>query len=257
VIWIWMENHQVGAVLGSHAAPYENVLAARCATVAAYEAVGSPSLPNYLGATSGTTSGVEDDAAPSSHPISADNLFRQVRAAGGTALSYQEAMPTNCALNSSGRYAVKHNPAAYYVGADDRAACGRDDVPLGTPDAGPLASALDANTPPTFAFITPDLCNDTHDCPVSTGDDWLASWLPRILDSPGYRSGTMAVFLVWDEPTPMPFVAIAPRVTPGLAVPGPTSHFGLLRATEDLLGLPPLGAAADAPGLAADLRLTG
>jgi hypothetical protein len=225
--------------------------------VAAYEAVGSPSLPNYLGATSGTTSGVEDDAPPSSHPISADNLFRQVRAAGGTALSYQEAMPTNCALNSSGRYAVKHNPAAYYVGADDRAACERDDVPLGTPDAGPLASALDANTPPTFAFITPDLCNDTHDCPVSTGDDWLASWLPRILDSPSYRSGTMAVFLVWDEPTPMPFVAIAPRVTPGLAVPGATSHFGLLRATEDLLGLPPLGAAADAPGLAADLRLTG
>jgi hypothetical protein len=212
-------------------------------------------LPNYLGATSGTTSGVRDDASPAAHQITADNLFRQVRVAGGTAVSYQEAMPANCDLESSGRYAVKHNPAAYYVGADDRVVCARDDVPLGTPEAGLLAKALDSDSVPTFSFVTPDLCNDTHDCPVSTGDQWLARWLPRLLDSAAYRSGSTAVFLVWDEPTPMPFLAIAPRIAPGLVFPGQTSHYGLLRATEDLLGLPALAAAGQAPGLAAALGL--
>lgn len=250
-----MENHQAGAVLGSSAAPYENGLAGACATASDYRDVGSPSLPNYLGATSGTTSGVSDDASPPAHPITADNLFRQVRASGGTALSYEEAMPTNCALQGTGRYAVKHNPAAYYVGADDRAACGRDDVPLGTPEAGALASALDADNLPTFSFITPDLCNDTHDCAVSTGDQWLSRWVPRLLTSPAYRSGTTAVFVVWDEPTPMPFVAVAPRIAPGLAVSSPTSHYGLLRAAEDMLGLPALASAAQSPGLATALGL--
>ena len=37
--------------------------------------------------------GVTDDAPPSSHRIDADNLFRQVRRAGGSARSYAESMP--------------------------------------------------------------------------------------------------------------------------------------------------------------------
>src|SRR5690348_16652910 len=85
VVWIWMENHTAGAVLASDAAPFERELAARCGSADHYRSVGSPSLPNYLGATSGSTHGVHDDGSPAAHPVSADNLFRQVVAAGGTA----------------------------------------------------------------------------------------------------------------------------------------------------------------------------
>lgn len=251
-VWIWMENHTWPQVLGDpHAAPYEVSLAHRCATATGYHSVGSPSLPNYIGATSGATQGIADDDPPASHPVTVDNLFRQVRAAGGTERSYEEAMAKPCQLSSAGRYAVKHNPAAYYAGAGDGAACLRDDVPLGA-----LTTDLAEGHLPTFAFVTPDLCHDTHDCGVATGDAWLSSFLHELLASPAYRAGGTAIFVVWDEETPMPDIVISPTVHPGTVVTARMDHFALLRTTEELLGLPGrLGAAATAPSLRAPFNL--
>jgi len=247
VVWIWMENHQ--SVLENSAAGYERGLARACGSGSDDASVGSPSLPNYLGATSGSTWGVADDSGPDAHPITADNLFRQVRAEGGTERSYEEAMPGPCSLGSDGEYAVKHNPAAYYVGAGDRAACTADDVPLGTLTSGPLARDIAAGTLPTFAFITPDLCNDTHDCGVGVGDQWLSQWIPPLLAGPNYRSGQTVIVIAWDEPTPMSEIVVGPSVPPGTVVSARTDHYALLRATEELLGLPLLGHAATAVDL--------
>jgi hypothetical protein len=105
---------------------------------------------------------------------------------------------------------------------------------------------LAQNTIPAFSFVTPDLCNDTHDCAVADGDRWLAGWLPTILDSPPYRAGTTVVFVVWDEPTPMPLLVIGPTVAAGTTAAEPFDHYSLLRTTEELLGLPFLGQAASA-----------
>ena len=160
-------------------------------------------------------------------------------------------MSRPCALRSAGRYAAKHNPAAYYVGEDDRAACQRDDVPLGTTEAGALAADLDGDTLPAFSTVIPDICNDTHDCPVATGDRWVARWIDRITASAAYRSGSTMVVVAWDEPTPMPFVVVAPTIRPGTVISQRIDHYALLRLTEDLLGLPRLRRAATAP----DLRL--
>lgn len=250
VIWIWMENHNETAILDSQQAPYFNRLVHECATASPYAMVGSPSLPNYIGATAGSTFGIKDDANPKSHPLQTDNLYRQVRSTGRTAKSYEESMPTNCSLVGSGRYAVKHNPQAYFAAADDRSACERDNVPLGDISQGELANDLARDTLPAFSFITPDLCNDTHDCPVATGDTWLAQWIPVILASRAYVAGTTAVMVVYDEPTPMPNVFIAPSVVPGAVASDSFSHYALLRATEEMLGIAVfLGAADSSPGL--------
>jgi hypothetical protein len=253
VVWIVMENHTRQQVLDDPAAPYVPALARACATASDYHSVGSPSLPNYLGATSGSTYDIGDDNPPSAHPLTGDNLFRQVRASGRRAVSYEESMPRPCALTGSGRYAVRHNPATYYSRLDDRDACTSDDVPLGSPDSGALADAIDADALPAFTFITPDLCNDTHDCSVATGDAWLARWVPRLLASAPYRRGTMALFVVWDEPSPMPFLAVTATITSGTVVAGTVDHFALLRTTESLLGLPLLGAAQQATDMRAAL----
>jgi hypothetical protein len=253
VIWIWMENHTWPQVLGdATAAPYEVSLAAQCATATGYRNVGSPSLPNYIGATSGATQGISDDASPSSHPLTVDNLFRQVRATGGSERSYQEDMGQPCQLAPGGQYAVKHNPAAYYVGPTgaDRVACQADDVAFGA-WAGDLQSHL-----PTFAFITPNLCHDTHDCSVATGDAWLAQELPKILGSSVYRAGRTAVFVIWDEDSPMPNFVIGPSVHPGTVVTQAFDHYAVLRTTEELLGLPGrLGVAGAAPSLRVPFNL--
>jgi len=257
VIWIWMENKERDGVIGDPAAPFETALAEACGTARQYSSVATPSLPNYLAATAGRTFGVTDDAPPADHSFSADNLFRQVRADGRLARSYQEDMPGACVLDQrAGLYAVKHNPAAYYTGGDDRAACRRDDVPLGTTADGPLADALDHGPLPAFSFITPNLCNDTHDCPVKRGDVWLAAWLGRILTSPAYRAGTTAVFVVWDEPGIIPHLVVSPSTRPGTTSDTPFDHYGLLRTTEEMLGIRTfLGRAATARSLRPAFRL--
>ena len=165
-------------------------------------------------------------------------------------------MVANCALGSSGRYAVKHNPAAYYVGGSDRSACEADDVPLGGLQDGALVHDLGADTLPTFAFVTPDLCDGTHDCSVQTGDRWLEQWVPMLLTSSSYTGGRTAIFVVWDEDSPMPFLAIAPTVPSGTVVSAGIDHYALLRTTEEMLGIPTLlGAAAQAPSLRTSLHL--
>ncbi|HVW34581.1 MAG TPA: alkaline phosphatase family protein, partial [Acidimicrobiia bacterium] len=256
VIWIWMENKHRDQVLGNPAAPFETGLAGACGHARQYSSVATPSLPNYLAATSGHTFGVTDDRPPADHSFTADNLFRQVRALGRTARSFAEDMPGPCTLQPSGRYAVKHNPAAYYRGGDDRAACRRDDLPLGTTTSGPLAAALDNATLPAFTFVTPNLCNDTHDCPVKRGDAWLAAWVKRIVTSRAYLAGDTAVFLMWDEDSLIPFVVVSPSTPPGTAPSVPFDHYSALRTTEEMLGIRSfLGKAAAARSMRAAFHL--
>jgi phospholipase C len=247
VVWVWMENHGYSQVIGNGAAPYETALAHQFGTATNYRSVGSPSLPNYIGATSGSTQGISDDDSPSSHALTVDNIFRQVRGSGRTERSFQESMPTNCTLSSVDPYAVKHNPAAYYTRADDRAACHNDDVPFsGTLPSGPL---------PTFSFVTPNLCNDTHDCSVAIGDAWLKKFIPPLLDRPEYRAGRTIVIVMWDEDDPMPNIVISPTTPAGTVVSQSFDHYSLLRTTEELLGLPLLDRASSAASMRAPFHL--
>jgi hypothetical protein len=250
VIWIWMENKAYTEVIDNAAAPFTTQLAHQCARATNYAIVGSPSLPNYIGATAGTTFGITDDAAPSAHVLTGDNLFRQIRAAGLTEQGYQESMSGNCALTSDGTYAVKHNPAAYFTGNGDRTACLADNVPMGTTASGNFLDDLNNDTLPNFSFVTPNLCNDTHDCSVQTGDLWLQGWLPLILGSAAYLSGTTAVIITYDEYTPMPTVYITPSTPPGTVSGASLDHYALLRTTEEMFGISTyLGAAATAPSM--------
>ena len=78
-------------------------------------------LPNYVAATSGGTQDITDDAALSSHPLRVQSIFGELDAAGKSWKAYQEGMTSNCMTSNTGRYAVKHNPGAYYVRCGHRA----------------------------------------------------------------------------------------------------------------------------------------
>jgi phospholipase C len=163
-------------------------------------------------------------------------------------------MSGNCS-GSGTTYAPKHNPALYMWGDADRTACQQDDIPMGSATAGNFVNALDRNTLPTYALVAPNLCSDTHDCGVSAGDQFLKALLPQILSSQAYRSGKTAVFVVWDEDSYIPNIAIAPSVIPGTTPSTAVNHYGLLRATEEMLGLPLLGNAATATSLRTVFRI--
>jgi hypothetical protein len=257
VVWIWFENK--APVVGSSSAPYFSSLAGQCGLATNYHGITHPSLPNYLAATGGSTFGVTDDDPPAVHPIGEASIFSQVTAAGGQWRAYDESMPGSCALDSAGTYAVRHNPAAYYTGL--RTDCARWDLPMGTTSSGAFLRDLADGTFGTFTFVTPDLCNDTHDCSVSTGDSWLASWMPRIVGSAAYRAGRTAVVVTFDEDDDrsgnlVSTIVVAPAVRAGTTSSVAFDHYSLLRTTEEMLGLPTtVGAAGEASSMRSAFHL--
>jgi hypothetical protein len=245
VVWILFENHSYSSIIGSSSAPYFNRLASLCGLATDYSSITHPSLPNYIALTSGSTQGITDDGSPSQHPLSVPSIFSQLPAGGSRSL--EESMPANCSLGSSGRYVARHNPEAYYTNI--RGDCGAYDVPLG--------GAADISA--RFTFVTPNLCNDMHDCSVATGDTWLSSFLPPLLASAEYRAGKTAIFITFDEGSgghaQVATLAVAPPVRPGARSGTAYTHYSLLRTTEEMLGLGLLGNAASAQSMRAGFGL--
>jgi acid phosphatase len=259
VLAILEENHSQPQVLDSMT--YLSSLAAQYGQTTSYHGVRHPSLPNYLAIAGGDTFGVTDDNPPSSHPVAGDSVFDQTIAAGGTAGIYAEAMPGNCALTSSGDYAVKHNPWAYFNGATQRANCQKYDVPLGTTVGGNLITDIDAGTLPDTGMIVPDLCNDAHDCSLTTADAWLSHWIPTIMAGPDYLSGDLTIIVTFDEDDSatgnlIAFVVIDPSLLgKHVSVPLTTNHYSLTRWYETAASTKYLRNAATAPDLQAAFGL--
>lgn len=266
VIWIWMENHAYNQIIGSPGSanytnsPYVNgTVVTQCGLATNYHNITHPSLPNYLAAVAGTTGGVTTDCSPTACPQSASSIFAQLNTAGKTWRGYAESMPTNCALTDTSLYAARHNPAVYYTGI--RSSCASWDVPMGTTTSGAFQQALQAGTLPAFSFITPNLCDDTHNCATKTGDSWLQTWLPVITRSSSYTAGDTAVFVTWDEGENgssnacatnttdvgchVATLVLTPYTKPGTKSALLYNHYSLLRTAETLLALPHLGHAAD------------
>jgi hypothetical protein len=226
VVVIVMENHAYSKIIGSSDAPFENSLARECGQATSYYAITHPSLPNYIALTAGTTAGITDDKRPSQHQLTDASIFSQE---GSSWRSYEESMPSTCDLSSSGLYAVKHNPAPYFTNV--RTACSTQDVPL------PSSPSFTAS----YTFVTPNLCNDMHDCSVATGDNWLKAFVPKVLRSREYKNGKLVLFLTWDEGggasgiNHVPLIVVGPTVPAGLSISTKYTHYGLLRTVEELL----------------------
>ena len=223
-----MENKAADEALSP---PFTSSLAQQYANLTNYHAISHPSLPNYLAMTSGDTYGITDDGY---HALGTNDLGHQLTAAGISWRAYMEGMSSGC-LSSGDKYAVKHNPFAYYGGA----------CPANVVDAGPLEADLKAKTP-RFVWITPDLCNDTHDCPVATGDEWLRNKVGLITSSAAWTNGGLLV-VTWDEDhsAKIATIVVAPNLT---AHTSDTyhDHYSLLATIEDRLGVPRLGNARGA-----------
>jgi phosphatidylinositol-3-phosphatase len=235
----------VGLGFGS-AMPYLHRLGRQCSYFGDWTETDTHqnSLTQYVGQlTGGFQSRTVNDCSPSaSCSTRADNLFRQARRAGLTAVNYVEGATVACSADGN---AAKHIPGLYMWGADDRSSCNAQVRPLR--DFNPARL-------PSFAFITPTLCNDGHDCGNATVDTWARAHVQPVLDSAAYRSGMVAVFIWYDEDHPVPNLWIAPTARSGaVAAPG-SGYAGTLAAWESMLGLPCLAGACTAPNMRAAAR---
>lgn len=205
VILIMLENKNYQYIIGSSSAPYINQLANNYALATNYYGIQYPSLPNYIAVTSGSNGGITTDClngpAPGGCETSDTNIFTLLQNNGLTWKAYEESMPSACYKSdygdlSTGGYIVHHNPIPYYT--DLSSVCSQNDVPLGNVGAktGAFFTALGSNSLPSFSFVTPNSCDDMHNCGVSNGDTWLSELVPDIINSPSYS--TTVTIITWD-----------------------------------------------------------
>jgi phospholipase C len=254
IVVVMMENKEQGDVIDSPDAPYVNSLARRYAAPRRFYGIRHPSLPNYLALLGGSTYGVTSNCTGCIQ--GGRTLVDQLEKAGVSWRAYMEGMPRACFTGAgSGRYAKKHNPFVYFRRIVNRPKRCAKVVP-----ATRLEADTDAGRLPQFVFITPDLCNDTHDCSVAHGDRYLSNLIPPLLRQLGPEG---FLVLAWEEGDSdagccgglarggrVPVVIAGPNVRQGARPRTAWSHYSTLRTVEDAFGLPHLrnaGAAAVRP----------
>ncbi|OLD11673.1 MAG: hypothetical protein AUI50_04765 [Crenarchaeota archaeon 13_1_40CM_2_52_14] len=265
IVTILMENHGLGDIIGSPSAPFMNKLASAWSLATNYTALDHPSLPNYLALVSGqefaTWSQSDCNPGASCNAGDAPNLVDRLESRDLTWKAYMEGYPTNCGTNCSPgncflgdngttQYAARHNPFVYFgdiVNSTER--CSRI-VPANSTNAAPDDQFLaDLESPAgssNFMWLTPNLCNDMHDCPISTGDSYLSQIVPKILDSKLFTDHKAALFIAFDEgntafPSDYVYAIWAGSVAKtGFSSSNQYSHYSFLRTVEANWHLRPL-----------------
>jgi acid phosphatase len=160
VVVVILENHRLAQIIGNKQAPYLTSLANEGVSFTNSHGVTHPSQPNYLALFSGSTQGVKGDACPVM--FAADNLAAQMAVAKISFIGYAEDLPaagyTGC---RAGKYARKHVPWTDFSNID---------AAVNQPFS---AFPSDYTALPALAFVTPNMCNDMHDCEPDVGDAWM------------------------------------------------------------------------------------
>jgi len=246
------ENANFSNVIANPALPYLNGLAKQYGLAANYFANAHPSIPNYFELTTGQILTLIDASTPHNFPVSAENVVRDLLAGGKSWKSYAEDLPSvGYTGDDTGRYAVRHNPLAYFTDVQNDTRQVQNLVPFSQ-----FATDLNAASLPDFSFVVPNLCNDAHDCSLATADSWLKANIDPLIQSPQFQKDGLLI-IVFDEADTLDFTSggghVAAVIVSPLAKRGYKSiafyqHQSVLRLTLEGLGVTKLpGDAASAP----------
>jgi phosphatidylinositol-3-phosphatase len=211
-----------------------------------------PSEPNYIWLEAGHHLGLttNNDASAANCTATEHHLvryLRYLRNAGISWRTYQEDIDgTICPLTSdqSRRYAAKHNPFVFFRDLTDNNSPNSSYCIAHNRPFTELATDLGKNSIARYNFITPNLCNDMHECGIQAGDTWLSHNLPVILNSQAYQNNG-AVFITWDEGAngsdgPIGMIVVSPLAKVNYANSIYYTHSSTLRTMQEIFGVRPL-----------------
>ncbi|MFY9912696.1 MAG: alkaline phosphatase family protein [Candidatus Sulfotelmatobacter sp.] len=260
------ENHSFSDVVGNTAnMPYLNGLIAANSLATQYYADAHPSLPNYFMLTVGEGTSITGTQGDSwSGVVTDDNVVRALTAANKTWKSYAEALPSVGYLGGdTGAYVRRHVPVVYLSDVQQSSTQAANVVPFTQ-----LVTDMANNNLPDYAFITPDVNDDAHNCPIgmstctsdqmlAAADQWLSTNIAPLLASTAFQNSLLIV--VFDESEDsdtehggghVPCVLVSPKVKAGYQSTTLYQHESTLRLMMESLGVTDLpGAAANAPDM--------
>jgi hypothetical protein len=237
---VFMENHGYSEILGNSCCPYESRLAREGTLFTHFYGVAYPSKPNYLAFGGGGTFGQvgSDDPLP---PVSGPSVFAQMSAHGVDWAAWAESYPGgpgHCSLvPSAPGYALRHVAPLLFADVAQTSLCDR-------------VTSVEPRRLPAFLWVTPNLCNDDHDCPPPAGDRWLAAHVPAWLGQGAH------VFITYDTGNPDTtnggghvYAVLAGRGVPRRTDGRTLNAYSALAGVERAFHLPLLGAARSAAAI--------
>ena len=197
-VFIVVEENTNYSGVTSSTMPYLTALAAKYGLATQYYANTHPSIGNYFMLTTGQIMTNTDSMCPTSFPVSADNVVRELLLNGKTWKDYAEDLPAVGSLScSSGNYVARHNPFPYFTDVQNSSAQRLNLVPFQDPNVG-FAHDLANGTLPDYSFIVPNLCDDAHNCSLTTADNWLKKNIAPLIASATFQQDGLLVIL-FDE----------------------------------------------------------
>jgi len=254
VFLVPLENANYTDAIGSSTMPYLNGLANKYGLAKQYYADTHPSIGNYLMLTTGQILTNDDSQTPLTFPVSADNVVRELIASGKSWKQYAESIPSVGYIGGDssccgGPFYTRHAPLPYMTDAQTTSQL-TNIVPFTQ-----LATDLANNTLPNYGFLTPNGCNDAHDCGLDVADNWLKTNIDSLIKSAQFQKDGLLV-IVFDESGNddthgggnVAAVIISPFAKTGYQSTTVYQHESVLRLMLEGLGVKTLpGAAATAP----------
>jgi hypothetical protein len=257
VFYLVEENRDSNQVYGASDAPYiNNTLMTTYDYASNYTNDTHPSEPNYVWLEAGSnacgdrTFTNDNDPSNSNSTATHDHIVNYLGRVGKSWKSYQEDITASCGISSSGNYAAKHNPFVFFqdvVGSYSSVSsfCLMHIVDY----ASNLANDLAGNTLADFIEITPNLCNDGHDCSNTTVETFLKTTTIQNIITYVTTPANHAIFIIdWDESGSTnfhPMLLIAP---PSTLVGAPLNthnvttqvdHSSFVRSMQMIFGVDP------------------
>jgi PKD repeat protein len=255
ILIILMENKNFNQINGSASAPYLNQLAHNYSLATKYTACDHPSLPNYMCLTGANNYFTGTNCKPTGTCTTSNaSIVDRVESAGLTWRAYMEDMPSPCFKSSLGNYTYLTNPFIFYNSIGNNATrCTSHVVPAnsggkGLPDDNLVKALGSTSTASNYMWLTPNLCNNMHNCSISRGDSYLSKIVPLILNSAIFKTQKAALFITFDEgygryPTDYVYTVWAgPAVKTQYKSSTQYSHYSLTSTIGAAWGLQPLTA---------------
>jgi hypothetical protein len=241
------ENHNYSSVIGSTSMPYLNSLANKYGLAKQYYANTHPSIGNYFELTTGQIITNNDSFTGT---VTADNVVRHLLAAGKTWKSYEEGLPSVGYIKpDTNGYVRRHCPLSFLSDVVNSTVQRNNLVPFTQ-----FAKDLTNHTLPQYSFITPNVCNDAHNCSLTTADNWLKAKIAPLIASSTFQNGGLLIIL-FDESANdntrgggrVAWVAVSPRSKASYKATTIYQHQNTLRLMLQGLGVKTYpGAAANA-----------
>lgn len=166
--------------------PFFKQLANQGANFSNFMALIHPSQGNYIGLTSGSLYGVNNDG---NTDLNVRNIVDLLEAKGLTWKVYAEDYPGNCFTGATSQgYVRKHNPFISYLNIQRNPTRCANIV-----NASQFDQDAAQGTLPNYVFYVPNIRNDAHDTGIAYADKWYSQKFSPYLANDNFMKNTVLI----------------------------------------------------------------